>query len=458
MSVTTAPAGFSGRWRQYDAPRRPGHIAPVNELITTRPVVWAECHDVADVQSAVRTASAHGMRVAVRGGGQHVAGYSHAADAIVVDLSRMRAARYESLTEQLVVQGGVLGGDLVRAGQGAGHATVTGIMSITGLGLILNGGVGYLSPSLGFASDCITAAEVVTASGELIELRPESDPDAFWALRGCGPALGVVTSLHLRTTPIPRVVVGGSVAWRGEAAARAVLAHVDDADLPAGLYPIFSLGLGEVDAAGRREPVLRATLADSSGALTVDEILGWFAVPPDEHGLAEMGWVELHHLFDEWAFPARQAVDEETILSLNDEVITEALGSVSALQATGFDDRSYIEIYPHRGAMTAVPALGSVIDARRRQWSVAALAFWSDSEQDERHIGWAENLRSRMSATAGATGRCFPNNVSVFGESPMSRLYGPDVSRLRAVSERLDPGRVFSHHPFACCQQLDENR
>ena len=70
----------------YDAAR-----AVYNGMIDKRPAAVARCRDTADVIAAVAFARAHGLEIAVRGGGHHAAGFGTWDDALVVDLSPMRS-------------------------------------------------------------------------------------------------------------------------------------------------------------------------------------------------------------------------------------------------------------------------------------------------------------------------------------------------------------------------------
>src|SRR5437588_10761343 len=70
----------------YDAAR-----AVYNAMIDKRPAAVARCRDTADVVTAVRFARAHGLEVAVRGGGHNAAGFGTWDGALVIDLSPLRS-------------------------------------------------------------------------------------------------------------------------------------------------------------------------------------------------------------------------------------------------------------------------------------------------------------------------------------------------------------------------------
>ncbi|KAJ5637144.1 hypothetical protein N7490_007023 [Penicillium lividum] len=86
-------------------------------------------------------------------------------------------------------------------------AVVGGTVSHTGIGgLILRGGYGYLTPQYGLAIDNLLAVKMVTANGRVVEVSANESPDLFWALRGAGPSVGIVTEFLLKAHPQPNIV------------------------------------------------------------------------------------------------------------------------------------------------------------------------------------------------------------------------------------------------------------
>lgn len=66
-------------------------------------------------------------------------------------------------------------------------------------GFLLGGGISWFSNQYGWACDSVEAFEVVLASGEIVEASKHSHTDLFWALKGGGSLLGIVTSVQMRT-------------------------------------------------------------------------------------------------------------------------------------------------------------------------------------------------------------------------------------------------------------------
>ena len=66
-------------------------------------------------------------------------------------------------------------------------------------GLTLGGGISHFANAYGWACDNVDSFEVVTASGAVITASSTRYPDLYWALRGGGNNVGIVTKFNMRT-------------------------------------------------------------------------------------------------------------------------------------------------------------------------------------------------------------------------------------------------------------------
>ena len=111
------------------------------------------------------------------------------------------------------VQGGCTWGDVDHATHAFGMATVSGIVSTTGVGgLTLGGGTGNLTRTYGLTIDNLLEVDVVLADGRFITANQSENTDLFWAVRGGGGNFGVVTSFLFRLHPVS-TVYGGPIFW-----------------------------------------------------------------------------------------------------------------------------------------------------------------------------------------------------------------------------------------------------
>jgi FAD/FMN-containing dehydrogenase len=98
-------------------------------------------------------------------------------------------------------------------------ATVLGFVSEVGVaGLTLGGGLGYLGRRFGWTVDNLEEVEIVTADGEIRIASRDQNADLFWAIRGAGANLGVVTRFTFRLHEVGPIIYGGLIAWPFERA------------------------------------------------------------------------------------------------------------------------------------------------------------------------------------------------------------------------------------------------
>ena len=83
---------------------------------------------------------------------------------------------------------------------GTGWTFVGGRIGNTGIGgLILGGGLSYMSAQYGWSASSVKEYEVVLADGSIINVNEDEHPDLFVALKGGGNNFGIVTSYKLQT-------------------------------------------------------------------------------------------------------------------------------------------------------------------------------------------------------------------------------------------------------------------
>ena len=173
--ISELSTGFSGRLVQpgdaeYDEVRRVH-----NGLIDKRPALIARCKNARDVARAILFATEHGLEIAVRGGGHNVAGRAVTEGGLMIDLAEMKAIAVDPDARTVRADGGVNWNEFNAATAEHGLAVTGGAISTTGIaGLTLGGGLGWLMGVQGFAADNVLSIELVTAGGEVLEVRQES--------------------------------------------------------------------------------------------------------------------------------------------------------------------------------------------------------------------------------------------------------------------------------------------
>jgi FAD/FMN-containing dehydrogenase len=192
----------------WDIARRAWNLA-----VDQRPAAVVHAQSAADVVAVVDAARQQGLAVAPQGTGHAAAALGTLDDAILLKTSRMRGVGINPLARIARVEAGVIWLEATMAAGKHGLTALAGSAPDIGVvGYTLGGGIGWLARSLGLAANSVEAVELVTADGELVRADRDTEPDLFWAVRGGGGNVGVVTALEFRLHPILDVYAG-SLFW-----------------------------------------------------------------------------------------------------------------------------------------------------------------------------------------------------------------------------------------------------
>jgi len=183
-----------------------------NAMIDHRPALIARCVGAADVVACVQFGRSQGLHVSARGGGHNPSGKSVIDGGLMIDLAPMKGCRVDPLRRTVRAEPGLTLGEFDRECQAFGLATTMGVVSGTGIaGLTLGGGIGWICGKYRLACDNLLSADVITADGRLRSASPDDNPDLFWATRGGGGNVGIVTSFEYRLHEVGPVLGGGVV-------------------------------------------------------------------------------------------------------------------------------------------------------------------------------------------------------------------------------------------------------
>lgn len=171
---------------------------------------------VDEVAEVVRLASREAVPLTVVAGGHGP--WSHApTPGIRLDLGELSDIEVDGTTVR--IGGGAVWGDVATALAAHGLALSSGDTASVGVGgLTLGGGIGWMARAWGLAVDQLIGAQVVTATGDVVEASAGAHPELFWALRGGGGNFGVVTRFDFVAHPLPGIAFSESVV-EGDASA-----------------------------------------------------------------------------------------------------------------------------------------------------------------------------------------------------------------------------------------------
>lgn len=135
---------------------------------------------------------------AVKSGGHNSnVGFSSVEWGVLIYFSKLASTTVSSDQSAAVVGTGSRWAEVMTALGPYNLAVVGGRIGDVGVGgLLLGGGVSFLSAQFGFACDHVLNYEVVLANGSIVNVNSKSYQDIFWALKGGGNQFGKQTSFR----------------------------------------------------------------------------------------------------------------------------------------------------------------------------------------------------------------------------------------------------------------------
>jgi FAD/FMN-containing dehydrogenase len=188
----------------WDAARQAWNLS-----VDQRPAAVVFPETAEEIAAVVEVAAAHGLRVAPQGTGHSAAPIGPLEGTILLKTSRMRGVEIDAEANRARVRAGALWGEVVPAAAEHGLAALAGSAKDVGVvGYTLGGGIGWLARRHGLACNSVLAVEAVTADGRIVRAGADDEPDLFWALRGGGGSLAIVTALEFALHPVAELYAG----------------------------------------------------------------------------------------------------------------------------------------------------------------------------------------------------------------------------------------------------------
>ena len=187
---------------------------PWNRAVDQNVLAVVEAADVTDVVTLVNWARERSLSIATQPTGHGATG--RADDTILLRTTRLDRIDVDPAQRTATIGAGVKSGELQRAAAEHGLTGLPGSSPVvTVAGVALGGGLSWFGRSFGWVGDSIHAFDIVDSDGRARRVSATEDPDLFWALRGGGSELVIVTGLEVGLQAAPDVF-GGRVLWAGD--------------------------------------------------------------------------------------------------------------------------------------------------------------------------------------------------------------------------------------------------
>ncbi|HEU5430248.1 MAG TPA: FAD-dependent oxidoreductase, partial [Thermomicrobiales bacterium] len=362
----------------YDAARR-----VVNFTFDRRPLAVVHAANAQDVAATVRFARDHDLPLAARSGGHSVAGFSMVDDAIVVDLSGMNRVEIDPAARIARVQPGATSGDLAGPAHARGLALSTGDIHSVGMGgLTTGGGIGFMVRKYGLAVDNLLSAKVVTAAGEIVTASSATHADLFWAIRGGGGNVGVVTEFTFRLAPVGQILGGELLLPATREVVRGYLDYAAAApdDLTTIANLMYAPPAPHVPEERVGELVLSILVCWSGDLETGERAVAPLRAlaAPVADAVAPIPYPAIYQ------FTAHQAAPHGTAIRMMfaDDLSDATLDATLTAMRQASSPFNLIQFRGLGGAMARIPDDATAFAHRQRRFFVAVIALWLDTAED----------------------------------------------------------------------------
>jgi FAD/FMN-containing dehydrogenase len=356
----------------------------------------------------------------------------------------MKGIRVDPAARTAGVEAGCTWGDVDHATHAFGLATVSGIISTTGVGgLTLGGGHGHLTRKYGLTIDNLLAADVVLADGRLVTASADEHADLFWALRGGGGNFGVVTAFLFQLHPVD-TVYAGPIFWPLDDAAEALRFYqgfITEAPEEMSAFfafmkvppaPPFPEELHGQTVCG----VVCCYAGPQAQAEAVTAPLRQFGPPLFEH-LGPMPYPKLQGAFDALYPPGLQWYWKgDFINELSDEAIALHVQYGSHIPTP----HSTMHLYPINGAPHRVGRHDTAFSYRDATWSEVIVGVDPDPANNDQIITWTREYWDAVHPYSA--GGAYVNFMMDEGDEGIERIqatYRDNYARLVEIKTKYDP-------------------
>lgn len=408
------------------------------------PRLRALCRTAEGVSQTVKWASEENVPFAVRSTGHDFAGHSQH-ESLVIDTSPLNEIELEEDGARVRVGAGARNGAVSMALAQAGRVLGGGTHESVGMaGVTLGGGFGYFTRLTGLLCDQLQSLTLVDASGHIITVDQQTNPDLFWACKGGGGgSLGVVTDLTYQTLEAPRLTYVSAPLFV-DATTAAHLLH-DWQHWVAELPRTTTMHLG-VSWYVNGQFLLNLSGMSLEPALSTNNMIHQWVGP----GIAIADqWVQdrsvtqtmddlygVPHYIPSLQFLGRSQMVADPIPLGDIALLLHALAShppaavdlnFEALGGAMADIAPDATAFPHRDARYIVHATKTVLDEGTRSSSLQALQSVIASLEPH------------------ATGGIYVNYPESDLENWQTAYWGENLQRLQAIKRQFDPTNLFHH-------------
>ena len=414
-----------------------------NQRTQISPRVRVVAASAAAVGATIRWATGNGISFAIRSGGHSYEGFSQSPD-LVIDVRGITGINLSADKKSVSIGSGSTLGAVYNRLSRSDLAIPAGSCFPVGVaGHSLGGGFGLLGRSFGLACDSILSMEVVDASGKILNVSAQQNPDLFWALRGGGNgSFGVVTNFNFRTSAV-NMVAKFAITWNKPVAQGVKIVQAWQEwleDLPSSITCTLHVTKGN----GELMTLHVAGLSVQSESKLKIELkrLQTLAGPTQDVTTTTMTFDRAANVFDGGGSDA-------AFMKGKSDYLTEPMSGQGILTLLSGLQKSPVAIIAlcdsYGGAINKVPSDAMAFVHRgTTKYSIQYVKEWPSPGASAANIAAMRTLYDSMRPFV--SGGCYVNYCDLdLGDGYARAYWGDNLPRLMKIKAAFDPKNIFKH-------------
>ncbi|KAI1809067.1 putative FAD-binding oxidoreductase [Poronia punctata] len=392
------------------------------------------------------------VNLAVRSGGHSPHhGFANVDSGVLIDMAGFNRLVYDQQEETTIVGSGLTWGDVYSYLEPYETVVVGGRVLDVGVGgLILGGGLSWLTDLYGLACDNVVNFEVLLSNGTFVNANAQENTNLYVALKGGTNNFGIVTEFNLRNYPLGKI-------WGG-------IRTYTIEDLPA-----IVKAYHEFQSTPSKDPYANLIILSSPTNSTVGVLVSMIYLKPEDNPAAFSAFDDIPTTSDntgiksftsylaEYVIPMDVRADWHTVsfkadLALYEDIAniiqnTSAVSTMKSIQG-GFLAAT-LQPISSRVAGLGDERGGNILglEAVDQSWLSFTTAWLWPSDDSTVHTAEGD-ATSQVRAASRKRGKDLPylfmNDAS--WDQDVLASYGPEnVQKMREVQEQYDPELVFQN-------------
>ncbi|KIJ54877.1 hypothetical protein M422DRAFT_153464, partial [Sphaerobolus stellatus SS14] len=381
------------------------------------------------------------------GGHAFNAGFS-STPGVLISTARFNEIDYSPASSTVRVGSGNLWDDVYNKLIPLGATVVGGRVPGVGVaGFTLGGGYSWLTEKFGLALDNVVSYELVTPTGQILNVTADSHPDLFFGLKGGGNNFGLVTAFVLKTYP-EDLIFAGTIHYAGDVPAiRQAIENFtsNNNDPNAVILPAYNFQGGVLSTI-----LMFYYHGATAPAGTFDAFLN---VPSISRDVKTRTFLDFQQSIGETPAPvSRTALQAVPIIqytaAIIDVIVNQTLVTSSGLinNTDGFVnlviEAFHSDLYDHSTG-------GAYPHSPEHPWTpFLVYVGYTDPALDNRAVAAVNSAASIIQAAAIKEGQSSPdailyNNYAEKGTN-LTRLYGDNLPQLQTLRAKYDPQNILN--------------